>query len=209
MTVKGLLLKDLYMLRAYCKSYLLIVVIFLAASFFGGNMFFIYYPCLLCGMIPVNLLAYDERSRFVQYSASLPVSRKQAVTEKYLMGLFSLAAVLLVTGVVQGIRMHVNGTFSAGGFAVVMLSLLVVSLLASAIPLPFVFKSGVEKGRIAYYVMIGFVCGVGILFSESFKGGLPGDVPPGAVFAALTIFGVAAYALSWYLSVRFYTKREL
>ena len=109
--MKGLFLKDLYMLMSYCKSYLLIAVVFLAASFFGENLFFIYYPCLLCGMIPVNLIAYDEKSRFVQYSASLPVSAAQSVSVKYLMGLFSQIAVLLITGIVQGIRMKVNGTF--------------------------------------------------------------------------------------------------
>ena len=38
--MKGLLLKDLYMLRAYCKSFVLILVVFLVASFFGGKYVF-------------------------------------------------------------------------------------------------------------------------------------------------------------------------
>ena len=207
--MKGLLLKDLYMMRAYCKSYLLIVAVFLAASFVGGNVFFIYYPCLLGGMIPVSLLAYDERSRFIQYSASLPVSRAELVSEKYLIGLLSQIAALLLTGLVQGIRMGVNGTFSAGGFAVTLLSLLLVSLLASAIPLPLIFKNGVEKGRLAYYVMIGIVCGAGILFSEAFGGRWPIDAHAGVLLALLTVVGIGLYVLSWYLSVVFYKKREL
>ena len=207
--MKGLFLKDLYMLRAYCKSYLLIVVVFLAASFIGGNTFFIYYPCLLCGMIPVNLLAYDERSRFIRYSVSLPVSRAQTVAEKYLVGLFLQVAVLLVSGVVQAIRMHADGSFSPAAFALILLSLLLVSLLASSIPLPLIFRYGVEKGRIAYYVMIGFVCGAGILFSQVFKGGLRSGLPSGALFALLTAAGIGVYVLSWYLSVVFYKKRDL
>lgn len=207
--MKGLLLKDLYMMKAYCKSYVLIIAIFLAASFVGGNMFFIYYPCLLCGMIPVNLLAYDERSRFIQYSAALPVSRVQFVSEKYLMGLFSQVIVLFITGTVQGIRMGVNGTFSLNEFAVMMLSILLVSMLASSIPLPLIFRNGVEKGRIAYYVMIGIVCGAGILFSEVFKGNLQNDIPSGIIFVLLTVLGICVYVLSWYLSVVLYKKREL
>lgn len=207
--MKGLLLKDLYMMRAYCKSYVLIAAVFLAASFFGKNMFFIYYPCLLCGMIPINLLAYDEKSRFVQYSISLPVSRTQTVSEKYLVGLISQIAVLFITGIVQGIRMGVNGSFSLGEFALIMISLLLVSMLASAIPMPLVFKYGVEKGRIAYYVMIGIVCGVGVLFSHTLANDSQNVFPSMLVFPLLAVLGTGVYALSWYLSVAFYKKREL
>lgn len=207
--MKGLLLKDLYMMRAYCKAYLLIAVVFLAVSFVGGNLFFVYYPCLLCGVIPVNLLAYDERSRFIQYSATLPVSKTELVSEKYLMGLFSQVAVLSVTGLAQGIRMSVNGTFAMGEFVVMMLSILLVSMLASAIPLPLIFKNGVEKGRIAYYVMIGIVCGAGVLFSGVFEDGFMNSISTGIVFTVLTVCGISVYILSWYLSVAFYKKREL
>ena len=84
--MKGLLLKDLYMVVKYCKAYLLIAVVFLAVSLMGSdNLFFIFYPCLLCGMIPVNLLAYDERSRWPQYCGTLPYTKGQIVSGKYLM----------------------------------------------------------------------------------------------------------------------------
>ena len=66
--MKGLLLKDLYMTMKYCRSYLLIAVVFTAVSFVGNdNLFFIFYPCPFCGMIPVTLLGYDERSHWQQY----------------------------------------------------------------------------------------------------------------------------------------------
>lgn len=207
--MKGLFLKDLYMMRAYCKSYILMTIIFLAASFFGDNTFFIYYPCLLCGMIPVNLLAYDEQSRFIQYSVSLPVSKAHIVSEKYLVGLFSQITVLFIIGIVQGIRMSLNDAFALNEFAMIMLSVLLVSMLASSIPLPLIFRNGVEKGRIAYYIMIGIVCGAGILFSQAFKGDFHGNIPSEFVFVGLAVLGTGLYALSWYLSVVFYKKREL
>lgn len=207
--MKGLLLKDLYMMKAYCKSYVLMFVVFLAASFFGGNMFFIYYPCMISGMIPVNLLSFDEQSRFIQYSASLPVSRALIVSEKYLLGLISQAAVLIVTGIAQWIRMSINGTFAINEFIVIILSLQLVSFLVSSIPLPLIFKNGVEKGRIVYYVMIGIVCGFGALFSQAFKENLLSIQLSGFVFMGLMILGIGLYVLSWYLSVVFYKKREL
>ena len=46
--MKGLLLKDWYMMKMYCKSYHFIAVCFVALSLVSnGNMFFVFYPCLL------------------------------------------------------------------------------------------------------------------------------------------------------------------
>lgn len=208
--MKGLLLKDLYMMKHYCKSYLLIAVVFFSVSLVSSsNMFFVFYPCLLCGMIPVNLLGYDERSRFIQYGATLPYTKSQIVSAKYLLGLFGQIIVLIAIGIAQAIKMNINGSFALNDFAVMMLSVLMISTLSSAIPMPFIFRYGVEKGRIAYYVMIGFVCAVSFLFSELFKRDFQSAVPSGVIFTVPAVIGVCVYALSWYLSVVFYKKREL
>lgn len=42
-------------------------------------------------------------------------------------------------------KMMIAGDFVLGKLAVLMLLMLVVSMLASSIPLPFIFKLGVEK----------------------------------------------------------------
>jgi len=54
--MKGLLLKDWYMVWKYCKYYFLLGIVFFAFSIVEDNMFFVFYPCLLCGIIPANLL---------------------------------------------------------------------------------------------------------------------------------------------------------
>ena len=208
--MKGLLLKDWYMVNKYCRAYLLIAVVFIAVSFFSDdNMFFVFYPCLLCGMIPVNLLAYDERSRWMQYSGTLPYTKTQIVSGKYLIGLFAQLAVLVATGVGQAMKMSVEGDFAFENFAVLMLLMLIVSTLSSSICLPFVFKLGVEKGRTAYYIMIGFVCGASVLASSILRGQLMSEIQPNLILALVAIIGVGVYILSWYLSVMFFRKREL
>jgi len=208
--VKGLLLKDWYMMKKYCRSYLVITVVFLAVSLVSSdNLFFVFYPCLLCGMIPVNLLGYDERSRWMQYSAALPYTRKQIVSAKYLLGLFAQLAVLGVTGTVQGIRMAAADAFVFGEFIVLILLLLTVAAITSSISLPFIFKLGVEKGRTAYYVMVGFVCGASVLAGSYFSGQFTAEIQPNAFLAILALCGIGLYVLSWYLSVRFFQKREI
>ena len=208
--MKGLLLKDWYMTKKYCKSYLLITVVFMAVSFVSDdNLFFVFYPCLLCGMIPVNLLGYDERSRWIQYSGTLPYTRTQLVSAKYLMGLLSQVTILVVTGIVQGIKMNMSDGFVMNDLIVLMLLMLIVSTLTSSISLPFVFKLGVEKGRMAYYVMIGFVCAASVIASEIFNGQMNTEMKPNTFLIIFACIGVSVYILSWYLSIVFYKKREL
>ncbi len=208
--MKGLLLKDWYMVKKYCRSYLLITIVFVAVSLVSdGNMFFVFYPCLLCGMIPVNLLGYDERSRWMQYSGTLPYTRTQIVCGKYIIGLLAQLAILVVTGIAQAAKMIATGDFVFGDFVVLMLLMLIVSTFTSSISLPFVFKLGVEKGRIAYYIMVGFVCGASVLASSVFRRQLMSEIQPNIVLTVLAIVGIGVYIFSWYMSVVFFKKREM
>ena len=206
--MKGLLLKDWYMMQKYCRSFLLIAAVFIAVSCMGNdNMFFAFYPCILCGILPVTLFGYDERSRWLQYSGTLPYTKAQIVSAKYLIGLFAQIAMLIVTGVAQGIKMSVSGTFAHNDFIVLMLLLLTIATLTSSISLPFIFKLGIEKGRTAYYVMIGFVCAASVLGSGLLKG--QNEIQFNTLLTGLAVGALGVYILSWYLSIVFYQKREI
>ena len=208
--MKGLLLKDWYMMKKYCRAYLVIAVVFIAVSLVNtDNMFFLLYPCMFCGMIPDNLLAYDERSRWMQYSGTLPYTRAQIVSAKYLIGLLTQVVILVLTGIAQGVKMAVSGTFVLSDFMVLILLLLTVSTFTSSISLPFFFKFGVEKGRTAYYAMIGFVCGASVLASSLLNAQTEMEIQPNLLLEVLPLIGICVYALSWYLSIVFYKKREL
>lgn len=208
--MKGLLLKDLYMMKKYCRFYLLIAVVFIAVSFASNdNLFFAFYPCLLCGMIPVNLLSYDERSHWLQYSGTLPYTKEQIVSCKYLIGLMAQIAMLIVTGIAQALRMNMNGTFQPDNYILLILMVLIMTTIASSISLPFMFRLGVERGRIAYYVMIGVVCAGSVAASRLFRADLQTDNSMGGILPILCLIGIGIYALSWYVSIVFYKKREI
>lgn len=208
--MKGLLLKDWYMVRKYCKVYLVIAAFFIAASFGSDeNLFFVFYPCLLCGMIPVNLLGYDERSRWTSYSGTLPYTKAQFVSVKYLIGLLAQTAMLFLTGIAQAVKMTVSGNFVPHDFFMLMLLLLTVATVTSSISLPFIFKLGVEKGRIAYYAMVGFICaasaGAALVLKEHRQAALQQNI----LLAVLALAAIVIYLLSWYLSIVFYKRREI
>ena len=208
--MKGLLLKDWYMTKKYCKYYLFVGIGFIILSLMSkGNMFFIFYPCLLCGMIPVNLLGYDERSRWTEYVGALPYTKTQIVSAKYLIGLFAQIAMLTVTCIAQGIKMSVDGEFVLKEFLVLVMLLLIMATVTSSMTLPFIFKLGVEKGRAAYYVMIGVVCAGSIISTTIFNESMRTEVQLNGILPIICLVGIGIYVLSWYLSIVFYKKREL
>jgi len=211
--MKGLLLKDFYQVAKYCRSYLLICLVFLGISLFASdnNAFFTVYPCLLASMIPVNLISYDAASRWEVMSLSLPYSRSQLVSVKYLMGLICEMGVLLLTVLFQGLKMASVGVFSAAEVGELGITLLTVSLLLPALMLPLIFKLGVEKGRVFYLAGVGMLMAVlGIGYTQIAETGIRFhfSMSPMVQAVALPLLSIALYILSWRLSIRFYEKRD-
>lgn len=207
--MKGLLLKDWYMSIRYCRAFLVLVGVFLVVSFFeNDNFFFQLYPTMIASIIPMSLISYDERDRWTAYSGTLPYTRRQLVSAKYLIGLFFGAFSFLVSLAAFAVFMITSDTFSIESFLFIAVRLLVLGLIGPTFLLPFVFKFGAEKGRIIFYVMIGLPCATGILLTGlGFQNALTQNN-----FIILLVIGglsVGLYALSWNLSIYFYQKREL
>lgn len=207
--MKGLLLKDWYMIMKYCKAYVLISLVFIGVSIMGDdNFFFILYPCILSGMIPVTLLGYDERSKWDQYCAALPYTKAQIVSGKYLIGMAAQIGMLVLSTVVQGIRMQVKGTFSWESFGSILSMLAAISFLAPAVSLPPMFRWGTEKGRMAYYISVGLICGISAFLVSVSGITVLGSLPSSTAMLLLGLAALVAYGVSWYLSIVFYRKRE-
>ena len=104
--------------------------------------------------------------------------------------------------------MSIEGNFILKEFLVLMMLLLIMASVASSLTLPFVFKYGVEKGRGAYYVMIGVVCAGSFIATTIFKEGLQNQIQLNAVLPIACLVGIGIYVLSWCMSIVFYKKRE-
>lgn len=205
--MKGLLLKDAYMTVKLCKAFILMDIVFVAVSFWGdGNMFFIVYPCIISGMLPMTLISYDRQQRWDVYAGTLPYTRAQLVSAKYLIGLCGNVITLSLITVALALKMPAGGKFTE--YAAVMITLLSMSLIAPALLFPPVFKFGVEKGRILYYIVIGVACGCSTaLINMDIS--LVAKLNDFLVCIIFLAFAVLLYLVSWFLSIRFYGKREL
>ena len=208
--MKALILKDLYMIKAHCRMFLLMTAIVLVVSLLGeNNMFFNLYPCMLCGMIPVTLVSYDEKFRWQSYSASLPYTRAQLVSAKYIVGLICQLTALLIVSAAHAVKMLSSGSFDGAYFISMVQMMFIAAVVVPSFSMPFIFKFGSEKGRIAFYVAVGVMCALFlILFNIEPTEGITSLKFDGSLPAA-TLVGIALYALSWYLSVIFYRSREL
>lgn len=207
--MKGLLLKDFYLSWRYCRAFLVIVAVFLAVSFSGDdNIFFLIYPIMIASVIPMTLVSYDEHDKWTAYSGTLPYTRAQLVSTKYLVGMCFGTVAFLISMAATTVRMILGGGFVLEQFAVVGTALLVLGCLGPALILPYVFKYGAEKGRMAFYITIGlFTAAATVLAGIGFQVQvMGGGLWPLAVVAGVSIL---LYALSWWLSIRFYQKREL
>lgn len=196
--MKGLLLKDLYMVKAYFRTYLILIVGFIFFSTFSAKIDFMYfYPMILAGSTPFSLIAYDERSRWNQYCDTLPVSRKTAVSSRYIMTLIFVGAVFLLTAILQLFSPH----FSPETYTANLSVLIVMGLLTPTVLLPLIFRFGVEKGRLFYYFIIGAFCALSIGAANA-----PVDlqIPP----LLLPAVSVVLFILSWIISIKIYKKKE-
>lgn len=209
--MKGLLLKDGYQTVSQMKTMYLTVAVVLIVWMFSTSdsyAFPISYAAIFLGVLPVNLLGYDQNSGWVEYSLTLPVSKKVLVAEKYLVGLLCAAASVVIGGlfvVVLSLRKgaELDGTalfFVGNGVNTI--------LLMNGISLPLMYRFGAEKARMIYILTFaGFgalIAGGGALVDEfQTNGRFQASIGLGA---ALFVVVLVLYVLSWRLSVAWYGK---
>lgn len=203
--MKGLLRKDFYLLWCYCRVLPMLLLVFIVLSAFPGNegMFLVFYPCILGSALPVNLLAYDEAERWCTYCDTLPVTRRQYVSGKYLIGLICAGVIFLLSAAAAAVRLSRVGALNPVDLGDQLAALAAVSPLPAALCLPLMFKYGTQKGRIAFYAVIGVFCASTLVLNVP-------ELPTAAfpVFV-LPLMSLALFAASWLLSIRFYENREI
>lgn len=203
--MKGLLLKDFYLMMKYCRIFLVAVIFFIGISYMQGDSTFLFYPAIMIGMIPMTLYSYDEREKWDTYSILLPYTRAQLVSAKYITGLLCVAGVIAMVAITQLFLFpHTLGMQECASTLALML---ILGLFGPSFLLPFVFKLGAEKGRIAYYIVF-FLCFLlcGVLINSDVRTiWLYNHLGTGTLSVAM----LGIYCASWLLSIALYQKREL
>lgn len=209
--MKGLLLKDGYQTVSQMKTMYLTVVVVLVVWMFSTSdsyAFPISYAAIFLGVLPVNLLGYDQNSGWVEYSLTLPVSKKVLVAEKYLVGLLCAAASVVIGGLFVVVLSLRKGAALDGTALFFVGNGVNTILLMNGISLPLMYRFGAEKARMIYILTFaGFgalIAGGGALVDEfQTNGRFQASIGLGA---ALFVVVLVLYVLSWRLSVAWYGK---
>lgn len=208
--MKGLIRKDLYQCVANYKIIFLYFVVFFGVSFFVDNgIFFLVLPGIILGMLPITLFAIDEKEGWCRYSATMPVSRTRYMSAKYLLGLILTGVSAAFCSAFSLLSALIKHIYLAESMISVVIAV-AVSLMGTAVAMPFSVRFGANKGRIVLFIAVGCGSACAASFVDSvWWGRVPMLFSPnGWIFALAAVF-VGLYALSWYLSVYFYKKRDL
>ena len=204
--MKGLLRKDFYLLWNYCRFMPLFLLGFIIFSAFfpdGQSPFFIYYPCILSSVLPVNPLSYDDTEHWLSYCDTLPVTRRQYVSGKYIISLICGGAVFLLSAVAAVIRLSRGSASNQADLFDQLAVLATICLVSSALVMPPIFKFGIQKGRFVFIGVIGIFCGLSAILDTPDLSGI--SLP----ITLLPVLAAVIFAASWLLSIRFYEKREI
>ncbi len=209
--MKGLLQKDLYQIWYYARTILLASAIMMAVSVAmsgGHRSFFMVYASFLISMLPMTLLAYDQNSRFADYSVALPVTKGQLVGCKYLIGLFTMVLADLLAGLALAVVWLRGGSVSGEMMFGTLMQVSVMPLLGSAVLLPLTYRFGYEKAKYIYYLFVGLSAAL-MGFGVATDGDLPGlALPAGWAQLGFWLVCLVLYAVSWRLSIAWYGKAE-
>ncbi|MEG0127480.1 MAG: ABC-2 transporter permease [Clostridia bacterium] len=193
--MKGLLLKDLFVITKQLKLFLIVIPIM--SLFGGGSMAGL--AILMGAVLPMTAIAYDERSKWNEMAVMMPYSKQSLVLSKYLLGYLCMlgAAVLVLLG--HSIAAMVGLQRMQGNITLLMMYLS-MGMIFIAINTPILFRFGSEKGRFVFIIAMGLVAasstflkGTGNAVLRSLTDALP----------LLLFFGAAVLnLLSMVLSVR-------
>ena len=208
--MKALVYKDLVAIWKYCRNYLFLCAVFLVLSVFLEEYSFLQmYPAVFIGTLVSTLIAYDERDKWDRQVLTMPVTRRQYVTAKYLVGLILQGTMVILSAVACALRLTMGDGFEWEVFKDYLAFLVGLAAASPSLTLPFVFKNGSEKGRMAYLVILGIIFGLAVGGTMVLKkmNLLQNQMQiPGALL--LVVLVPLLYLGSWALSVRWYEKRE-
>lgn len=197
--MKGLIKKDLFMVKNYCKSYLLFLITFLLIPLFSKNSSFLSaYLFLVPSMIVITIITYDEKNNWETYIRQLPIKAKDSVMSKYIVGALFSIMLLLIYSLGMSIRY-------ATGFLDTLITMSIVSSLSFVITMPFYFRFGSHVGRIAYYISLGIVIFIAMQAQVNISPSTNIIIPKVSII--YPIIGLLLFIGSYFISAWAYTIR--
>ena len=206
--MKGLLVKDFIMIKKHGTILLIVSALFFILSLAAvQSMYFSYYSVALISLLPVTILAYDEAYKWNKYEVILPVDKKLAVCEKYLLLIIFVIPAILIECLVFYFTLH----FSLDNILSLMYLMLFCGLIAPIIVLPVTFRFGYLKGKLTNILIVGILAAsISVINAKNISGGtlIEGNFTPVRDAFMFAVIAVVLFIISLLISANVYKKRE-
>lgn len=201
--MKGLLIKDWKILVKQTKVMLAITALLACVPSTYMSAFALFYAA----MLPITALAYDERAKWDELAAMMPYPAKAIVGSKYVLGL-TLVLPVLALSMLSRLLVHSTPIVSEDTMALLIMAEL--SLILMAIDLSFMFRFGVEKGRLIYIVLTCVFVITGVTYAGKLADMVSGFETVMVTTVPLLLLAAAVVALfiSYLVAVRVYRARR-
>ncbi len=212
--MKGLLTKEFYVLRkgigALYAAMILLFAVMGAVTASHQQWFIAVYPGLLIGMLPINLMFQEETEKWDQFSLTLPVTRSQLVSAKYLDVTLLTLIYAVLTLIFQLAAMAIRHSFDPELLMYFLSNSICTPLLQSALSTLPVFALGAVKGRWVG-ATLGALAAIGIMVPQMLAFGFSDS---GSSFSApllgiSVLISLLLFLGSWALSIKLYSRRDI
>ncbi len=207
--LKGLILKDLYLVRAQILIVAIVLAVYIVMALIssgGGSIgtFTGTYSVVVMSLLPITILNFDEKSKWGRYSAAMPVSRRVNVLSKYI--------IMVVLSVINAAVIGLVYTLSKESARMIFIVfILAASLTTGSVVTALGYKFGSTNARFIFTAVI-FVA---VISAVAVAGGISisfgNELGSGLTIAALIFLAVSALVClaSYMISAHIYENKDL
>lgn len=215
--MRGLLLKDIALMKTQGRSVLIILAIAIFMLLAGNNTtFVIVYANTIFVMLGITTLSYDTNDNGYAFLFTLPITRKMYVAEKYVFSLVSVAIGVAFSFVLMfGMSFLKSDYVLDTSEAFTVIGYIIGAILFLSVMLPINFKFGPEKGWIALFTVFAIIMtGALVLMKVVYRIDWTtlyaklSDVKPAVAMGTLGVIAVIALGASCMISCKIMMRKE-
>lgn len=220
--MNGLFEKDLRLILRRKLTVVVLLMILIVMGLSSDNLFLTGYGTAIAGFLAMGTVSCDEADNGFAFLFTLPVTRRQYVTEKFFfIGACTLVGwltSLVVASAVSAIR---DTGYGVSGQIPENAAILMVVFAMIAISTVIQMKFGVEKSRVVLLLCVGALCAAGMVVSRAGGGSgtraeigtsypAQGTGVPSDAVILLAIAGVCAVVvfIAYQWGIRIMEKKE-
>lgn len=207
--MRGLILKDLFILKQNYKTFFVLIIFFILAMFQNSSAAsFTSVINAVFTMMITTTISYDNLAKWDKYALTMPITRKEMVLSKYICSIiFNLIG--LVLGIVIVFAMGiVRNNLNITEIFISAISSAIVMIIFISLMFPLVYKFGVEKFRI--FLILIFMIPVFFILALRNMTNVGELIDKWLIYIIISVpvIAVIGFVLSYFISIKIYENKE-